>query len=238
MPWSAALAPRVCTPWCPRRHFTGHRLVAVPWGDGLRDKFWMDLRTFRRNGPGLAECESQAAWRRLWADRRAHRSRDTRGPVSNVAASWPNVDTGGPILPPHEPRSHRGLERRRCLSRWCIEMAAADGVITPTGRSRGTSGSSAGPERHGRTTHFSLFQPLDPSGAGSLLDVQRFRRLTWGAGRGLHVSRHRASCRAAYAGSRGVALPTMPFCPITIRMGPSPPDSTRACIASVVGWAG
>jgi hypothetical protein len=39
MPWSAALAPRVCTPWCPRRHFTGHRLVAVPWGDGLRDKF-------------------------------------------------------------------------------------------------------------------------------------------------------------------------------------------------------
>src|ERR1700730_600807 len=26
----------------------------------------MDLRTFRRNGPGLAECESQAAWRRLW----------------------------------------------------------------------------------------------------------------------------------------------------------------------------
>ena len=39
MPWSAALAPRVCTPWCPRRHFTGHRLVAVPRGDGLRDKF-------------------------------------------------------------------------------------------------------------------------------------------------------------------------------------------------------
>jgi hypothetical protein len=26
----------------------------------------MDLRTFRRNGPGLAECESEAAWRRLW----------------------------------------------------------------------------------------------------------------------------------------------------------------------------
>ena len=49
----------------------------------------MDLRTFRRNGPGLAECESQAAWRRLWADRRAHRSLDTRGSVSNVAASWP-----------------------------------------------------------------------------------------------------------------------------------------------------
>ena len=45
----------------------------------------MDLRTFRRNGPGLAECESEAAWRRLWVDRRAHRSRDTRGPVSNVA---------------------------------------------------------------------------------------------------------------------------------------------------------
>ena len=35
MPWSAALAPRVCTPWCPRRHFTGHRLVAVPRGDFL-----------------------------------------------------------------------------------------------------------------------------------------------------------------------------------------------------------
>jgi len=40
MPWSAAPTPRVCTPWCPRRHVTGHRLVAVPWGDGLRDKFW------------------------------------------------------------------------------------------------------------------------------------------------------------------------------------------------------
>jgi len=26
----------------------------------------MDLRTFRRNGPGLAECESEAPWRRLW----------------------------------------------------------------------------------------------------------------------------------------------------------------------------
>ena len=45
----------------------------------------MDLRTVRRNGPGLAECESEAAWRRLWGDRRAHRSLDTRGPVSNVA---------------------------------------------------------------------------------------------------------------------------------------------------------
>lgn len=45
----------------------------------------MDLRTFRRSGPGLAECESEAAWRRLWGDRRAHRSLDTRGPVSNVA---------------------------------------------------------------------------------------------------------------------------------------------------------
>src|SRR4029077_15042943 len=45
MPWSAALAPRVCTPWCPRRHFTGHRLVAVPWGDGVRDKFgWTSAR--------------------------------------------------------------------------------------------------------------------------------------------------------------------------------------------------
>jgi len=37
----------------------------------------MDLRTFRRNGPGLAQCESQAAWRRLWADHRGHWSRDT-----------------------------------------------------------------------------------------------------------------------------------------------------------------
>jgi NTE family protein len=55
----------------------------------------MDLRTFRRNGPGLAECESQAAWRRLWADRRGHWSRDTRGPVSNVAAFGHNLDTGG-----------------------------------------------------------------------------------------------------------------------------------------------
>jgi hypothetical protein len=55
----------------------------------------MDLRTFRRNGPGLAECESQAAWRRLWADRRAHRSLDTRGPVSNVAASWPQFGYRG-----------------------------------------------------------------------------------------------------------------------------------------------
>jgi hypothetical protein len=33
----------------------------------------MDLRTFRRNGPGLAECESEAAWRRLWAERRGPR---------------------------------------------------------------------------------------------------------------------------------------------------------------------
>ena len=48
----------------------------------------MDLRTLRRNGAGLAECESEAAWRRLWGDRRAHRSLDTRGPVSNVATIW------------------------------------------------------------------------------------------------------------------------------------------------------
>jgi hypothetical protein len=54
----------------------------------------MDLRTFRRNGPGLAECESQAAWRRLWGDRRAHRSLDTRGPVSNVAAPRPQFGYG------------------------------------------------------------------------------------------------------------------------------------------------
>jgi hypothetical protein len=55
----------------------------------------MDLRTFRRSGPGLAECESQTAWRRLWADRRAHRSLDTRGQVSNVAASWPQFGYRG-----------------------------------------------------------------------------------------------------------------------------------------------
>jgi hypothetical protein len=55
----------------------------------------MDLRTFRRNGPGLAECESEAACRRLWGDRRAHRSLDTRGPVSNVAASWPQFGYRG-----------------------------------------------------------------------------------------------------------------------------------------------
>src|SRR5271157_5025529 len=55
----------------------------------------MDLRTFRRNGPGLAECESEAAWHRLWWDRRAHRSLDTRGPVSNVATSWPQFGYRG-----------------------------------------------------------------------------------------------------------------------------------------------
>jgi len=55
----------------------------------------MDLRTFRRNGPGLAECASEAAWRRLWADRRGRWSRDTRGPVSNVAASWPQFGYRG-----------------------------------------------------------------------------------------------------------------------------------------------
>ena len=55
----------------------------------------MDLRTFRRNGPGLAECESQAAWCRLWADRRPHWSLDTRGPVSTVAASWPQFGYRG-----------------------------------------------------------------------------------------------------------------------------------------------
>jgi hypothetical protein len=57
----------------------------------------MDLRTFRRDGPDLAGCESQAAWRRLWAGRRAHRSRDTRGPVSNVAAPWPQFGYRGQI---------------------------------------------------------------------------------------------------------------------------------------------
>ena len=55
----------------------------------------MGLRTFRRNGPGLAECESEAPWRRLWGDRRTHRSLDTRGPVSNVAAFWPQFGYRG-----------------------------------------------------------------------------------------------------------------------------------------------
>jgi len=53
----------------------------------------MDLRTFRRNGPGLAECESQAAWRRLWATV-GRIVLDTRGPVSNVAASWTQFGYG------------------------------------------------------------------------------------------------------------------------------------------------
>src|SRR5271166_2111497 len=55
----------------------------------------MDPRTFRRNGPGLAECESEPAWRRLWGDHRAHRSLDTRGPVSKVVASWPQFGYRG-----------------------------------------------------------------------------------------------------------------------------------------------
>ena len=55
----------------------------------------MDLRTSRRNGPGLAECESEAAWRRLWGDRRAHRSLGTRGPFWNVAAFWPQFGYRG-----------------------------------------------------------------------------------------------------------------------------------------------
>jgi hypothetical protein len=59
----------------------------------------MDLRTFRRNGPGLAGCESQAAWRQLWADRRAHRSLDRRRPVSNVPHLGHNLDTGGQTHP-------------------------------------------------------------------------------------------------------------------------------------------
>jgi hypothetical protein len=29
----------------------------------------MDLRTFRTNGPGLAQCEAETAWPRLWAQR-------------------------------------------------------------------------------------------------------------------------------------------------------------------------
>jgi hypothetical protein len=61
----------------------------------------MDLRTFRRNDPGRAECESQAAWRRLWADRRAHRPLDTRGPVTNGAASGPQFG--------HRGQTHRTL---------------------------------------------------------------------------------------------------------------------------------
>jgi hypothetical protein len=58
----------------------------------------MDLRTFHRNGPGLAECESQAAWCRLWADHRGHWPRDTHGPVSNVAASWPQFGYRGQTI--------------------------------------------------------------------------------------------------------------------------------------------
>jgi hypothetical protein len=63
----------------------------------------MDLRTFRRNGLGLAECESQAAWRRLWADHRAHRSLDTRGPVSERGRI---LATGG------KPIQHRARRAR------------------------------------------------------------------------------------------------------------------------------
>src|ERR1700739_2265997 len=55
----------------------------------------MDLRTSRRNGPGLAECESEAAWRRLWGNCRAHGSLDTRRPVSNMAAFWPQFGYQG-----------------------------------------------------------------------------------------------------------------------------------------------
>jgi hypothetical protein len=54
----------------------------------------MDLRTFRRNGPGLAERESEPAWRRLWGDRRAHRSLDTRGPHTHSAACQELAKTG------------------------------------------------------------------------------------------------------------------------------------------------
>src|SRR3954470_5149936 len=59
----------------------------------------MDLRTFRRNDPGRAACDAQAAWRRLWADRRAHRPLDTRGPVSNGAAPWPQFGHRGQTHP-------------------------------------------------------------------------------------------------------------------------------------------
>jgi hypothetical protein len=65
----------------------------------------MDLRTFRRNGRGLAECESEAAWRRLCGDRRAHRSLDTRGPVSNVAYLGHKLDTGGKPIQRSAPRA-------------------------------------------------------------------------------------------------------------------------------------
>src|ERR1700741_1011558 len=69
----------------------------------------MDLHTFRRNGPGLAECASPAAWRRLWAGRRAHRSLDTR---ADRSLTWPhlghNLDTEG------KPRGIGTLRPRRC----------------------------------------------------------------------------------------------------------------------------
>src|SRR3954447_23529927 len=79
----------------------------------------MDLRTFRRNDPGRAECEAQAAWRRLWADRRAHRSRDTRGPGLErgriLATIWipgANPFNLGALVPPN--LSVRSSQVRGC----------------------------------------------------------------------------------------------------------------------------
>src|SRR6185436_14747923 len=101
----------------------------------------MDLRTFRRAGPGLAECESEAAWRRLWADRRAHRSPDTRGPVSNVAASWPQCGYRGPNPPTTRTLAgHRGLERvlsQPMALRWRRLMASSPQLVGVAGHPEG-----------------------------------------------------------------------------------------------------
>jgi hypothetical protein len=141
----------------------------------------MDLRTFRRAGPGLAECESQAAWRRLWADRRAHRSRDTRGPVSNVAASWPQCGYRGPNPPTTRTLAgHRGLERvlsQPMALRWRRLMASSPQLVGVAGHPEEVPA----PERHGRTTHLFAIPTARPQWCWQPLDVQRFRRSTGGA---------------------------------------------------------
>ena len=141
----------------------------------------MDLRTFRRDGPDLAECESQAAWRRLWADRRAHRSRDTRGPVSNVAASWPQCGYRGPNPPTTRTLAgHRGLERvlsQPMALRWRRLMASSPQLVGVAGHPEEVPA----PERHGRTTHLFAIPTARPQWCWQPLDVQRFRRSTGGA---------------------------------------------------------
>ena len=82
MSWSSALAGRVGTPRCPRRHFTGHRVVAVQRGYGLRDKL---ARTSARFARVVG----------VWASVKLKRHGfdcgppDTRGPAQNAATSWP-----------------------------------------------------------------------------------------------------------------------------------------------------